>query len=498
MKIPEEKLKQTGVTLYGWLRKHAHKAGGRPYFITERGVITYGGALAAVKALAAGFIGCGMKKGDIVALRATRSPETVMLVTALGSVGAVAVLTDPHFTVRQYIENSGVDIRPEYFITDESGSWTISSDDVRAELSFRTDAHAPEPLMTKISPDDPFMVVFTSGSTGRSKAVVLSHRNCISNPVDAMPLFEEDDSDIAIALLPLNHVFGFAVCSCATFCGHSVVFPDDLSADGVLSAVENYGVSVIYSVPTFFLDLLAEERHKRYNLSSLRLGLMAGGPFTAEQMRYIEGELGLRLMPGYGMSECVGISTMRYGDSVEERAAGVGRLYPMTEAFILDDGGEEVAPGEEGEICVRGMTMMLGYYNDREETKAAIDSEGRLHTGDLGYIDESGILHVSGRKKDIIIRGGENISALKIERALLALDVVYQAAVVGVTDKRFGEVPCAAVILVRGAYADERELRDELRGRVSGHELPEKILILESFPKTSSGKPDKLKIKEMF
>ena len=497
MNIPEEKLKQSGITLFGWLRRHAAEAADRPYLVTENNTITYGGALGIVCGIAAEYERCGMKKGDIVALRATRSPETVLLAIALGAAGAVAVMTDPHFPVRRYIEQTGVDISPAYCITDEDGGWKITSENGAREIAFRADPSASAPA-ANVLPDDPFLVIFTSGSTGKSKAVVLSHRNCVSNPVDAMPLFEEDEKDVAISLLPLNHVFGFAVAACSTFCGHPVVFPDDLSADGVLRTIEKYRVSVIYSVPTFFLDLLADDRHKHYDISSLRLGLMAGGPFTADQMRFIEGELGLRLMPGYGMSECVGISTMRYRDGVEERAAGVGRLYPMTEAYILDDDGNELPAGCEGEICVRGMTLMLGYYNDEEATKAAIDGKGRLHTGDLGYMDADGILHVSGRKKDIIIRGGENLSAVKIEHALLSVEGVYQAAVVGVKDDRFGEVPCAAVIPVRGVSVDEAGIKRALAGALPKHEIPERIVVTDVFPKTSSGKTDKLKIKEMF
>ncbi|HIW02596.1 MAG TPA: acyl--CoA ligase [Candidatus Protoclostridium stercorigallinarum] len=499
MKIPEEKIRQCSIALYGYLRKAALEDKDRAYLVTDKKTFTYGEAFAVVNGLAADLAARRIKKGDIVAVRAVRCPETVFISLAMSALGAVAVLTDPHFGVREYIAQSGVDIAPRYYISDETGEWRVEagSGSEGAALSFRADGGAAEPT-TDISPDDPFMVIFTSGSTGKSKAVVLSHKNCISNPADAMPLFEEDKNDVAISLLPLNHVFGFAVIACATFCGHPVVFPEDLSVDGILKTIQKYGVSVIYSVPTLFLDMLADGRHKSYDISSLRLGLMAGGPFTADQMRYIEGELGLRLMPGYGMSECVGVSTMRYRDGVEERAAGVGRLYPMTEAFILDENGAEVGIGAEGEICVRGMTLFLGYYNDEEATRAVVDSEGRLHTGDLGYMDGNGILHVSGRKKDIIIRGGENISAGKIENALLSLPDVYQAAVVGVKDDRFGEVPCAAVIPVRGCSPDESSLKKALAGALSGHEIPERIIVTDVFPKTSSGKTDKLKIKEMF
>lgn len=504
------KIAQCGKNLYNYLCMHAEKSGRHDFLITENGVLSYEDSLKIVDGLAAYFLKCGMVKGDLVALRATRSADTALIVIALCAVGAVAVTCDAHFGVKEYIENSGVNIRPGFWITNErenkgisaSGGWTIEdkNGEVKSlEITFREiDKEGVKAASLSVSAEDLCMIIFTSGSTGKSKAVTLSHRAVIANPVDAMPLFEENEADVAISLLPLNHVFGFAVVVCAVFCGHSVVFPPETDVDTSLEYIEKYRVSCIYSVPTFFLGLLSDGKHKNYDISSLRLGLMAGGPFTENQLRFIEGELGIELMPGYGMSECVGISTMSYGDPVKERAAGVGRAYAMTEIFILDEDGKELSAGETGEICVRGMTMMSGYYANEEETLAVFDGESRLRTGDLGYLDCGGILHVNGRKKDIVIRGGENISAVKIEKALLSVEGVYQAVAVGVTHEKYGEVPCAAVILKKGAKTDEAQIKQELINLVSGHEIPEKIIIVETFPLTSSGKPDKQKIKKLF
>lgn len=506
----KEKIAQCSKNLYNYLCIHAEKSSGNNFLITENGILSYGDSLRIVDGLATYFLKCGMAKGDLVALRATRSADTALIIIALCAVGAVAVTCDAHFGVKEYMANSGVNIRPDFFITNEKenkgisayGGWTI--EDRNGEVknleitSCEIDAEAVKAASLSVRAEDLCMIIFTSGSTGKSKAVTLSHRSVIANPVDAMPLFKEDCNDVAISLLPLNHVFGFAVVACAVFCGHSVVFPPETDADTSLKYIERYKVSCIYSVPTFFLGLLSDGKHKHYDISSLRLGLMAGGPFTEQQLQFIESELGIELMPGYGMSECVGISTMSYGDSVKLRAAGVGRAYPMTEIFILDEGGKELSVGETGEICVRGMTMMSGYYASEEETLAVFDGQGRLHTGDLGYMDSDGILHVNGRKKDIIIRGGENISTVKIEKALLSVDGVYQAVAVGVSHEKYGEVPCAAVILKKGSKTGEAQIKQELKNLVSKHEMPEKIIIMDVFPLTSSGKPDKQKIKTLF
>lgn len=508
MDIPTEKLDQCKVNLYGYLRKHALERG-NALFTAGAEERTYKEALALVDSIASDLLSRGMKKGDLVALRATRSPDTVLLICALCAVGAVAVTTDAHFPVKEYIANSGVDLIPDWWLTNERGTEGLSADG-NWELSgkgetktlpiggFPIDGDAVRAAAAAYNAEDPFMIIFTSGSTGKSKAVILSHRAVIANPVDAMPLFEEDEKDVAISILPLNHVFGFAVAACSVFCGHPLVFPPQIDTDTALRYIEKYRVSILYAVPTFFLGLLSEGKHREHDISSLRLGLMAGGPFTEEQMKFIEDELGMRLMPGYGMSECVGGTTMRYRDQVSLRAAGVGRPYPMTEISILDEDGCALPAGEEGEICLRGMTMMSGYYHSESETRAMLDEEGRLHSGDLGYFDGDGILHVSGRKKDLIIRGGENLSAVKIERALLGLEEVYQAVVVGMKDEKYGEVPCAAVILRKGKEGRESELKQKLVRVLPKHEIPARILICEQFPLTSSGKPDKNKIKELF
>lgn len=510
MKIPEQKRRQCGIHLFGYLLRHAEEDGGHLFAVRGERRIDYREALRVTESIASDFLSRGMKKGDLVALRATRSPDTALITLALCAAGAVVVTTDAHFPVRDYIADSGVDLTPDWWITNERAEGGISADG-DWELTRRGEEARPLgigtfPLSEKevlaaaecYDPEDPFMIIFTSGSTGKSKAVVLSHRAVIANPVDAMPLFEQDHSDVAISLLPLNHVFGFAVVACAVFCGQGVVFPVETDPDHALEAIAEHRVSIIYCVPTFFLGLLQEGKHRQYDISSLRLGLMAGGPFTEQQMRYIEGELGLQLMPGYGMSECVGVSTMSYNDPVSLRAAGVGRPYPMTEVFILGESDELLPAGEEGEICVRGMTMMSGYYHGEEETKAVFDGERRLHTGDLGYFDEDGILHVSGRKKDLIIRGGENLSAVKIEKALLSLEGVYLCSVVGVKDEKYGEVPCAAVVPKKGVSLTEEGLAEGLKPLLSKHELPARILLTEALPLTSSGKPDKQKIKELF
>lgn len=506
--ITETKKKQCEKTLYHYLKEHAAKTPDRYWLVTESEAVTFNAALEKTEAAAMKFLECGMKKGSLVALRATRCPDTVLLTVAAAAIGAVAVMTDAHFPAARYLQDTGVNIRPDFLLTNETaggdisagGGWKLTGGNMTTDITFCAGGVGRgvfDEAAKTVRAEEPFMIIFTSGSTGSSKAVLLSHKSCVANPVDAMPLFEQNADDIAIALLPLDHVFGFAVAACSLFCGHQLFFPKDTDTDHVLRCIQEHKISVIYAVPTFFSELLKDGRHKMYDLSSLRLGLMAGGPFTAAQMRRIEGALGLRLMPGYGMSECVGISTSKFSASVEERAAGVGKLYPMTEAVVINEKGNRVGDGEEGEICVRGMTLMLGYYGDDEATREAIDKDGFLHTGDLGHFDRSGTLYISGRKKDIIIRSGNNISAVGVEKKIMDLDCVFAASVVGVSDEKSTEAPAALVVLKTGYSLSENELLHKLTDALTGLELPVKLKIVPSLPLTSSGKPDKRKIKSL-
>ena len=512
MKTREEKLKLIERNYYSFLCEYAEKYGDDIYLSDEDRAYTWVEAKRRIEALAYRLKDAGVSKGMFVVVRSVRSADTILIWQALALLGAVCVMADAHFAARDLIAQSGVDIVPDVYLTNEdagggldaSGDWVLKDADYRkiADITFDVSEDHSSAEAERMSEENDVralsLIIFTSGSTGKSKAVMLCQRNVIANSVDGGDLFEEKRGDTSAIILPLHHIFGIACISAATVTGHAIFVPRIPTPEHLLRCIPKYGVSVLYAVPTYFLALADSEDIVKSDLSSMRYGLIAGGPSTPEQMVFIEKAIGCELIPVYGMSEYVGVTTLPFGSPSELRCSGVGTFYPLNEGFILDEEGNEVADGEEGELCVRGPELMMGYYGDEAETRAAIDDEGRLHTGDLGYTDELGIIHISGRKKDIIIRGGENISAGKIERALLSLAGVSHAVAVGVRDEYYGEVPCVAVVAKKGASLAGEELRAALVGKLGKHEIPEKIVVLPEFPLTSTGKPDKQKLKEMF
>lgn len=509
MKSINEKIRECERGLYSFLKERSKNVNAR-FLFDETHSVSYQQATDIVESLAVRLYAFGVDKGDLVAVRATRSADTIFLFFALQIIGAVAVMTDAHLSVREATRRSGTNLAPDFYITNEnafmdisaSGNWVLKNKRFATVCSVTFDVlddhddSAARSLAEKTSVTDPALVIFTSGSTGTSKAVTLCQRNVIANSVDGGDMFGESPADTNVLVLPLHHIFGIALIVCALISGHDVYIPQKTDPRYVLHAIDKYKISIIYGVPTYVLSLC--EFCDGSNGFSPRFVLIAGGPSTPEQAREIERKLHTRVIPVYGMSEYVGISTCSYDDDSDTRCRGVGAFYPLNEGFILDEFGNEVANGEEGEICVRGPVTMLGYYGNEEETRKAIDGEGRLHTGDLGYVDDQGILHITGRKKDIIIRGGENLSAGKIEKALMSVDGVLHGAVVAKKDRVYGEVPVAAVVMKRGAKMSESELKAALADKLISIEIPKKIMFFSELPLTSTGKTDKKALSAFF
>ena len=426
-----------------------------------------------VQAVAAYLHNKGVVQGDYVGISGTRTINAVIVFFATQYLGAVAVMFDPHAPIAKCKKELGVDI-PLKFALDSHGEGFIMDGE---EIPFTA-------LNGTIAKNDidvhaPAVVIFTSGSTDKSKGVMLSQYGYVNHQRNYAPAGGYTDHDSAMQLLPIFHVFGLAQIVDGILHRCPIFFPKVVTPEYVLQCIEKYGFTRFGFVPSFALMMADVKREKGYNTDSLQTVVLAGAPATFEQFMYIQDTLGMKVAPAYGMTELAGISGVGPEATDDQRASSVGKILPMTRVKIEED----------GEITAKAPSLFLGYYGE-----APINRRKFFHTGDLGYIDDEGFLHITGRKKDIIIRNGNNLSPLDIEQKLMKLDFIKNAAVVGVKDKTSGEVPAAVVVLKKNAVYDEAAVRCVLNKL----EMPREIRILDKMPLNAAGKTDKMKIKEMF
>ncbi|MBR2048777.1 MAG: acyl--CoA ligase [Oscillospiraceae bacterium] len=462
-------MKPVNRTLHSFLTEYACRQPDRRLLGGPEGWLTAAQTLDRVELLAERLGRDGIHRGDFVALRAVRCVDTALWLLTLQCIGAVAVLTDPRREIRDFL--SGLELSLPVSALVEGDCMTVLT------------PSAPEE--GEVDPKAPGFLIFTSGSTGKPKAVMLSQYNLVNNLVDSQPLGCYHPEDIALGALPLEHVFGLVLLAGVCVLGYGIYFPESTGLEHLLSCIENQKITRMNGVPSLYLAMA--EQAERYDLSSLRAGFIGGGPYTPEQFCRIEEVLGITLIPVYGMSECIGIACGNWQDSQALRARGVGRIYSMNTCKILLPDGSEASTGQTGEIHVTGPARMVGYYPDR------MAPEELLPTGDLGALDGQGLLCITGRKKDIIIRNGVNIAPQPIEDALRSIPGVKEACVVGLPHALQGEVPWALVVGTRTAT----ELFAILSGLLPKNQLPLEIILGEQMPMTGSGKPDKMAVREV-
>lgn len=437
----------------------------------------------------------GVKKGDLVAVRMTNSAHTTITMLALVSIGAVAVLCDPHKEIEAYLAESAVEIPAAFLITNEEtcrGLWDGEklifihrATGVRIPMEiFELPSHAC-PEGDDVDPKDPACIIFTSGSTGKRKAVMLSQYGVEDPLQDNYELAYYGPYDIALGILPMDHIFGLILMVGTMVLRHAIYLVRDAKLPTLLTAIQDKKITRMNGTPQLFLAVAAMK--EQYDVSSLKGGLVGGAPCTPAQFEKIEEELGVTLSNIYAMSEYVHIALSNWRDPRHIRAVNNGKFCPRNTGKILLDDGTEAAVGEIGEICVDGSARMVGYYGDPESRV------GLIHTGDLGYLDADGYLHLSGRKKDIIIRNGKNLAPKRIEDAILAVPGVKNVCVMGVPNEAVGEVPCAMVV----APGLSRETIEEHISKVlDKNELPFGYLFVDALPALGIGKPDKQGIRK--
>ncbi|MBN1141190.1 MAG: AMP-binding protein, partial [Deltaproteobacteria bacterium] len=342
---------------------------------------------------------------------------------------------------------------------------------------------------------------YTSGTTGFPKGVMLTHHNVINNGFsigECMKLTERDRLCIPV---PFFHCFGcvLAVLACVTH-GSAMVPVEFFKAEQVLQTIEKEKCTAVHGVPTMFIAELEHPNFRRYDLSTLRTGIMAGSPCPIETMRKVMTEMhATEITIAYGQTESSPVITQsRTDDSIEIRATTVGRALPDVEVKIVDiETGATLPPGKQGELCTRGYLVMKGYYKMPEETAKVITPDGWLHTGDLAVMDNNGYFKITGRIKQMIIRGGENIYPREIEEYLYTHPKVSDVQVYGVPDRKYGEQVMAAVKLKEGVACTEQEIRDFCKGRIANYKIPYYVKFVDEYPMTASGKIQKFKLREM-
>ncbi|MFZ3220979.1 MAG: AMP-binding protein, partial [Rhodoferax sp.] len=348
---------------------------------------------------------------------------------------------------------------------------------------------------------DPINIQFTSGTTGFPKGATLTHRNILNNGFFIGEAMRLTPADRLCVPVPLYHCFGMVLGNLACFThGATVVYPNDaFDPLTVLQTVQDERCTGLHGVPTMFIAELDHPRFAEFDLSSLRTGIMAGSPCPTEVMKRVVDDMHLsQITIAYGMTETSPVSCQSSTDTpLEKRVSTVGLVQPHLEVKVVHpETGEVVAPGQAGELCTRGYSVMHGYWDDEARTREAIDAEGWMHTGDLATMDAQGYVNIVGRIKDMVIRGGENIYPREIEEFLYRHPQVQDVQVVGVPDKKYGEELCAWIVLRPGETLDEDAVRAFCKGQIAHYKVPRYIRFVTELPMTVTGKIQKFRIRE--
>ncbi|WP_243137479.1 AMP-binding protein [Heliorestis convoluta] len=350
--------------------------------------------------------------------------------------------------------------------------------------------------------DDTINMQYTSGTTGFPKGVMLSHYNIVNNARLVAANQNMTQEDRLCFPVPLFHCFGCVMSSLACIVTGATMVPiESFDPLRVLAAVEKEKCTILYGVPTMFIAQLNHPDFERYNLSTLRTGIMAGSPCPIEVMKKVAHQMGARdITIAYGLTEFSPVITQTTAqDSLERRVSTVGKALPSVEVKVIDPAtGQEVPPGQTGELCARGFGVMKGYYKNPEATAAVINEEGWLRTGDLATYDEEGYVKITGRAKDMIIRGGENIYPREIEEFLYSHPKIGDVQVIGVPDLKYGEEVLACIIPKEGEELTEEEVRKYCQGQIARHKIPRYIRFLTHYPMTASGKIQKFRLREHY
>ncbi len=485
--------------------------------------LTYRELNEAANAVARGLLATGIAIGDRVGIWAPNCAEWVLIQYATAKIGAILVTINPAYRTTEAayaLAQSGCRmlVAAESFLTSD---YRAMIEEVRPELpelehviflgtpqwatllerASTVDACELQLRGQRLDPDEAINIQYTSGTTGYPKGATLSHRNILNNGFFVGERCGYSEADRVCIPVPFYHCFGMVLgnLACTTH-GATIVVPGPrFDAIEVLEAVSEERCTGLYGVPTMFIAVLGEDIG-RYEVASLRTGIMAGSPCPVEVMRRVVHDLHMpEVTICYGMTETSPVSTQSLpDDDLDHRVSTVGTVHPHVEVKIIDpESGTTLKQGEAGELCTRGYSVMLGYWNDPGRTAEAIDAEGWLHSGDLATMDADGYVNIVGRRKDMIIRGGENIYPREIEEYLFTHPDIVDAQVVGVPDAKYGEQVMAWIKLRSGAAVTHDDVKEYCRGRIAHYKVPAYVRFVDDFPMTVTGKVQKFRLREM-
>jgi fatty-acyl-CoA synthase len=512
-----------GDTIGAHFERTAARFADRPALVSRLQDVrmTYGELDAAIDAVAGGLLRAGVRTGDRVGIWAPNCAEWILVQYATAKVGAILVNVNPAYRTHELeyvLRQSGVRLlfSASAFKTSDYAAMVeevaggldelertifVDRDEWAQFAAGEPDRDAIAARMASLSFDDPINIQYTSGTTGFPKGATLSHHNILNNGYFVTELLHLTEEDVTCLPVPFYHCFGMVMGNLGTFAhGGCVVIPAPAFDPGAtLEAVAAESVTSLYGVPTMFIAMLGHSDFDSFHLGSLRTGIMAGSPCPIEVMKKVVDRMHMaEVAICYGMTETSPVSTQtRVDDPLERRVGSVGRAAPHVEIKVIEpETGLVVERGAPGELCTRGYSVMLGYWEDPERTAEAIDRAGWMHTGDLATMDDEGYLNIVGRSKDMVIRGGENVYPREVEEFLYTHEGIADVSVIGVPDAKYGEELCAWVIARPGAGLDEDAVRDFCRGRLAHYKVPRYVMFVDEFPMTVTGKIQKFKMRE--
>lgn len=494
-----------------------------------------------VDRVAKGFISIGVKKGDHIAIWAANVPEWLLTLFACAKVGAVLVTVNTNYKVfeleyllrqsdtkylvmtkgTKYSDYVGIvnelcptikeqkpnqlnipmlpHLKSVIVAGDAAPAGMMAFNDLFASGASVSDSELCE-LKAKQHFHDVINMQYTSGTTGFPKGVMLTHYNIVNNGKcigDCMKFSHDDKLCIPV---PFFHCFGLVLALMAALTHSTSIVPlESYRPIDFMKALQNEECTAVHGVPTMFIAVLEHPDFKKYHFPKLRTGIMAGSPCPVKVMQQVVDEMGMtEITIAFGQTEASPVCTQTTtDDSIELRVATVGRPLPFVECKIIDpETGVTLGVDQQGEFCARGYNIMKGYYNMSEATAQAIDKDGWLHSGDLATVDENGYYKITGRIKDMIIRGGENIYPKELEEFLYNNEKIKDVQVIGVPSEQYGEEVMACIILKEGVIMTEEQVKELVREKMARHKVPSFVRFVDSFPMTASGKIQKFKLRE--